>query len=199
MAVAMQHGRKWRDSNKHSRQWGIAEGVAVECLKSELEKAKKASQRPPLSVEVDECRKFIARSEKRLADLDRERESEQSALTDAKVRLQRLEGRADSTCRRGPHFLQIGRPRWKALQAQVTAMREERDQGPIAKRQAVGHIPSPQQWRYPTDAHPCPRGVGQLDARSPVGSPECNESRETSVVWWRSARNWPKALRRWSA
>ena len=35
---------------------------------------------------------------------------------------------------------------WKAqmeaLQAQVTAMREERDQGPVPKRQAVGHIPS---------------------------------------------------------
>ena len=30
----------------------------------------------------------------------------------------------------------------EALQAQVTAMREERDQGPVAKRQVVGHIPS---------------------------------------------------------
>ena len=66
-------------------------GVAVECLKAELEKAKKASQKPPLNVEVGECRKFIARSEKRVADLDRERESELSVLTDAKARLQRLE------------------------------------------------------------------------------------------------------------
>ena len=57
------------------------DGVAVECLKAELEKAKKACQRPPLDVEVDECRKFIVRSEKRIAELDRERESEQSALT----------------------------------------------------------------------------------------------------------------------
>ena len=47
-------------------------GVAVECLKAELEKAKKASQKPPLNVKVDECRKFIARSEKRLADAMRE-------------------------------------------------------------------------------------------------------------------------------
>ena len=83
-------------------------GMAVECLKEELEKAKKASQKPPLNVEVDECRKFIARSEKRLADLDQECESELSALTDAKARLQRLE--AEQTV---PLFPQIGRPKWK--------------------------------------------------------------------------------------
>ena len=46
-------------------------GVTVECLKTELEKTKKTSQKRPLNVEVDECRKFITRSEKRFADLDR--------------------------------------------------------------------------------------------------------------------------------
>ena len=65
---------------------GDTDGVAVECLKAELEKG-----RQPLDVEVDECRKFIVRSEKDTAELDRERESEQSALTNAKARLQRLE------------------------------------------------------------------------------------------------------------
>ena len=110
-------------------------------MKSELEKAKKASQKPPLSVEVDECRKFIARSEKCLADLDRERESEQSALTDAKVRLQRLEAEQTAPSDEAP-VPADWKAQMEALQAQVTAMREERDQGPVAKRQAVGHIPS---------------------------------------------------------
>ena len=44
---------------------GDSQGLAVECLRSELEKAKMASRRRPINVEVDECRKFIARSEKR--------------------------------------------------------------------------------------------------------------------------------------
>ena len=91
-------------------------GVAVECLKAELEK--KASQKPPLNIQVDECRKW---SEKRLAELDRERESELSVLTDAKARLQRLE--AEQTVPMDEAPLPAD---WKAqmevLQAQVTAM-----------------------------------------------------------------------------
>ena len=118
-------------------------GVAVECLKAELEKAKKASQKPPLNVEVDECRKFIARSEKRLADLDRERESELSALTDAKTRLQRLEAEQTVPMEEAP-LPADWKAQMEALQAQVTAIREGRDQAvqnPAVKRQAVGHVP----------------------------------------------------------
>ena len=120
MAAATQHTRKWRDSNKHSRQWEMQKEWLSNVLKSELEKAKKASQKP-LSVEVDERRKFIARSEKRLADLDRERESEQSALTDAKVRLQRLE--AEQTAPADEPLPADWKAQMEALQAQVTAMR----------------------------------------------------------------------------
>ena len=57
----------------------------------ELEKAKLASRRRPINVEVDECRKFIARSEKRIIDLDEERTQEMASLTQARERLLRLE------------------------------------------------------------------------------------------------------------
>ena len=68
-----------------------SQGLAVECLRSELEKAKLASRRRPINVDVDECRKFIARSEKRIIDLDEERTQEMASLTQARERLQRLE------------------------------------------------------------------------------------------------------------
>ena len=62
-----------------------------ECLKGELEKARIAAKRRPLQQEVEECRKFITRSEKRISELDAERLSEVKALDEAKERLVRLE------------------------------------------------------------------------------------------------------------
>ena len=47
---------------------GDTEGPAVECLKVELEKALNAAKRRPVNVEVEECRKFMNRSEKRISD-----------------------------------------------------------------------------------------------------------------------------------
>ena len=123
---------------------GDTDAVAVECLKAELEKAKKACQRPPLDVEVDECRKFIVRSEKRIAELDRERESEQSALTNAKARLHRLETEQSVPVEEAPAPADW-KAQMEALQAQVNSLREERNQAvhsPAVKRQAVGHVPS---------------------------------------------------------
>ena len=53
--------------------------------------------RPPIDVEVEQCRKFIARSEKRVAELDAERSAEFSALTKAKGHLQRQEAEQAAT------------------------------------------------------------------------------------------------------
>ena len=91
---------------------GGTEGVAVECLGAELEKAKKAAQRPPLDIEVDACRKFIARSEMRIVELDRERELEQSALVENKARLHKLETEQTVLVEEAP-LPQIGGLRWK--------------------------------------------------------------------------------------
>ena len=66
-------------------------GVATDVLKQELEKARLASRRPPIDVELVKCRKFILRSEKRVAELEAERSAEISAPQEAMGRLQRLE------------------------------------------------------------------------------------------------------------
>ena len=55
---------------------GECQAPAVEALKAELERTRGAAKRPPINVEVDECRKFIQRSEKRIQELDAERAAE---------------------------------------------------------------------------------------------------------------------------
>ena len=52
---------------------GGMEGPAVQAIKLELEKARSASKKPPLNVEIEEARKFITRSERRLKELEEER------------------------------------------------------------------------------------------------------------------------------
>ena len=124
---------------------------------------KKACQRPPLDVEVDECRKFIVRSEKRIAEMDGERESEQSALTNAKARLQRLETEQSVPMEEAPAPADW-KAQMEALQAQVNSLREERDQAvhsPAVKRQAVGHVPSRVSGGYSTNAHSGSCRIGQ--------------------------------------
>ena len=68
-----------------------SEGPVVDYLKTELEKARTAAKRRPVNVEVEECRKFIIRSEKRISELDAERAAEVGALDEARARLSRLE------------------------------------------------------------------------------------------------------------
>ena len=70
---------------------GECQGPAVEALKAELERTRDAAKPPPINVEVEECRKFIQRSEKRIQELDAERAAEAVALKEVKDRLQRLE------------------------------------------------------------------------------------------------------------
>ena len=65
-------------------------GVAVDLLKQELEGSRSVTE-TSLNVEVEQCRKFIARAEKRVAELDAERAAEFNALTKAQGRLQRSE------------------------------------------------------------------------------------------------------------
>ena len=69
---------------------GDVQGPALEVLKSELTKAKSASQQPPLDVETDQCRTCITRAEKRIKELDAQREEENALRTEAQDRLARL-------------------------------------------------------------------------------------------------------------
>ena len=120
---------------------GDAGGQAVECLKAELAKAKAASTRRPIAVEVEECRKFISRSDRRISELDAERASEATNLQEAKERLQRLEAEQAAPPAPVPCLTDID------LDAEVVSLRakllrteEERDAalaGAPVKRQAV--------------------------------------------------------------
>ena len=76
---------------KASEVMGDCQGLAVGALKAELERTRDAAKRLPISFEVEKCRKFIQRSEKRIQELDAERAAEAVAFKKAKDRLQRLE------------------------------------------------------------------------------------------------------------
>ena len=75
---------------------GDVQGPAVEVLKTELTKARAASK-PAVEVEIDQCRKFIARSEKRIRELDTQRAEECVVKTEAQERLEMHRARQAST------------------------------------------------------------------------------------------------------
>ena len=52
-------GARIRVINQDREVMRDSQGPAVECLRSELEKAKLASRRRPINVEVDECREYL--------------------------------------------------------------------------------------------------------------------------------------------
>ena len=72
---------------------------AVECIQSE--KAKLASMRRPINVEVDEFCKFVGRSEKRIIDLEPKRLTQARVITTLGTRASFADDR-----------FQIGKPQW---------------------------------------------------------------------------------------
>ena len=66
---------------------GDVQGPAVEVMNSELTRARAATKQPPLNVKIDQCRKYISRAEKRIKELDAQREEESTLLTEAQERL----------------------------------------------------------------------------------------------------------------
>ena len=50
-----------------------------------------ASKKPSVEVEIDECRKFISRAERRIRELDTEREKEHVSLVEAQERLRAIQ------------------------------------------------------------------------------------------------------------
>ena len=66
------------------------EGPALDALRAELKKVHSAAAVPPLDVQMEQCESFISRSQRRLAELDKQRATEEELLTEAKARLERL-------------------------------------------------------------------------------------------------------------
>ena len=69
---------------------GGMEGPAVQAIKLELEKARTASKKPPLNVEIEEARKFITRSMRRLMEMEEERRVEERMLSEAQENLKKM-------------------------------------------------------------------------------------------------------------
>ena len=69
---------------------GDLQGPIVDALRTDLSKARAAAKKPSVDVEIDECRKFITRAERRIKELEAEREKEHNSLIEAEERLKRL-------------------------------------------------------------------------------------------------------------
>ena len=74
---------------------------AVEALRVELKKTQNASAVPPLDVQIQQCESFISRSERRLAEIDAQRLSEEGSLTEGRARLERLRSETNRLGNRG--------------------------------------------------------------------------------------------------
>ena len=127
---------------------GECKGPAIEALKAELERTRDSAKRPPINVEVDECRKSIQRSEKRIRELDAERAAEAFALKEAKDRLQRLEveqaQQPDPNAHPAPSVPRDWQAEMEALKAQLAHLEQERDEAvrvATRKRHASGPMP----------------------------------------------------------
>ena len=109
-----------------------ARGLLSRALKAELERTRDSAKRPPINVEVDECRKSIQRSEKRIRELDAERAAEAFALKEAKDRLQRLEveqaQQPDPNAHPAPSVPRDWQAEMEALKAQLAHLEQERDE-----------------------------------------------------------------------
>ena len=66
------------------------EGPAVQATKLELEKARTTSKKPPLNMEIEEARKFITRSMRRLKEMEEERQVEERLLSEAQENLKKM-------------------------------------------------------------------------------------------------------------
>ena len=71
---------------------GDVQGLVMEVLKAELTIARTASKQPSVDVEIEQCRRFIARLERRIKELDKERMEERVLLAEAQKRLRPASG-----------------------------------------------------------------------------------------------------------
>ena len=70
-------------------------GPVVDALRAELKRAHSAAAVPALDVQIEQCNSFITRSQRRLAELEKQRASEEERLQEAKARLERLHMEAE--------------------------------------------------------------------------------------------------------
>ena len=116
---------------------GATEGPEVQFLKESLQK--RASQEPPIAVQVSQTEAFVERARKRLAAHDAEREALVNELEASQSRLARLRALAEVAQNvPSPQPVSEVDSEIAALRAKLASMEEERDvRGRRPKRQAV--------------------------------------------------------------
>ena len=80
-----------------SEAMGGMEGPAVQAIKLELDKARTPSKKPPLNVEIEEARKFIIRSMRRLKEMEEECQVEERLLSEAQENLKKMGGAGEGS------------------------------------------------------------------------------------------------------
>ena len=127
---------------------GETSGPEVGGLRSALEKARKLSSEPAVEVQITECKGFIVRAEKRVAELDAQRAREVAALEEGKVRLQRLEEEAACKVQDGAQSTQApGAP--PDLAAEVEQLQKEGDRVAGSESGTPGVFQTASHWRNP--------------------------------------------------
>ena len=74
------------------------EGPVVDALRAKSKKVQSAAVVPALDVHMEQCESFISKSQRWLAELDKQRVAEEELLTEARARLERLRLEAEQ-CR----------------------------------------------------------------------------------------------------
>ena len=74
------------------------EGPAVDALRAELKKVQGAAAVPALDVQIEQCESFIARSQRRLTELEKQRVTEEELFLEGKARLESLRAQAEHVC-----------------------------------------------------------------------------------------------------
>ena len=143
---------------------GDTTGPEVDSLRLALEKATKLSSERAWEVQITECKGFVARAEKRVAQLDAQRGQEMAAHEEGRARLQRLEAEAarkqEGIPIQPPPFvppLSDMEAEIKCLREQVVATERERDDALFAqacKRQATSRTESSARMRLREDFVP---------------------------------------------
>ena len=140
---------------------GGMDGPAIEAIMMELEKARLAFKTPPLNVEIEETHKFIARSVRRLTEMEEERKVEEGLLSEAqriwrRCWKSRKEGPTSPRTATRPHFTSDRPPtEWKYTSIEHDALAEELTWRGRMRRVEKLHSPQNSEERHAAKRQAC--------------------------------------------
>ena len=155
---------------------GGMEGPAVQAIKLELEKARTASKKPPLNVEIEEARKFITRSMRRL------KEMEERLLSEAQENLKKMLAEQE----KGPSHpapSQDATSQITDLQQMVNMLQVERD-SLVAELQSRGRMRRVEKLHPPQSSEEAAENLRERAAKRQACGPEDIPNYEQELTEW---------------